>query len=100
MNQHEMMQAMQSGNTDRLVLRMAIVGHRTFACPLTKEILDVDRSFMIEATHADGRNEHIGPFNKSIYKASNLDAVTWFRCFLENLGKRLPDDIQLREIKG
>ena len=92
--------AIETGNTDRLFLRMAIMGHRTFFCPLTKEPLDVDRSFMIEATHVDGRNEHVGPFDKSIYRCSDLDAVTWFTCFLENMGKRLPDGIKLREVKG
>ena len=100
MNQLEMMKAMQDGNSDRLFLRLAIVGHSTFSCPITGIGLDVDRSFMIEAIHPSGREEWLGPFDKSVYESSDLDAITWLKAFLLDAGHEISDDIDLREIKG
>ncbi len=100
MNQLEIMEAMQVDNQDRLFLRLAIVGHSTFTCPITGIGLDVDRSFMIEATHPCGHQEWLGPFDKSVYQLRDLDAITWFKEFLSRSGHDVPDNVNLREIKG
>ena len=65
--------AMQTGNTDRLFLRMAITGHRTFSCPETGEGLDIDRSFMIELTDIHGDSVHFGPYDKSVYTSKGIE---------------------------
>ena len=94
------LEAMQNGNSDRLFLRLAIVGHSTLSCPITNMGLDVDRAFMIEAIHPSGRQEWLGPFDKSVYESSDLDAITWLKEFLLDAGHDVPDDIHLREIRG
>ena len=94
------LEAMQDGNPDRLFLRLAIVGHSNFSCPITGIVLDVDRSFMIEVTHPGGRQEWLGPFDKSVYESSDSDAITWLKQFLLNAGHEISGDIDLREIKG
>ena len=52
------LEAMQNGNSDRLFLRLAIVGHSTLSCPITNMGLDVDRDWeTIEIIiHCSGSN--------------------------------------------
>lgn len=70
--------AMNSGNTDRLELKMMIMNHRTFMCPITDLCLDVDRSVAFEITDQAGNTGIIGPYDQSALKLGS-DIETWIR---------------------
>ena len=92
MNDTDIFDAMNSGNTDRLELKMMIMNHRTFMCPITDLCLDVDRSVAFEITDPSGNTGILGPYHKTALKLGH-DVETWIR-------GRMPQGHRLRVIKA
>ena len=97
------LEAMQTGNTDRLVLKMAIQSHRTFMCPYTKKGLDVDRSFMVEMSSPQAE-KNFGPYDLSIIGDQSFD--DWLAQWLKNNGltstieECRANGVTFRQVKG
>lgn len=96
MNDFDVFEAMQSGNSDRLELKMLIMNHRTFCCPLSGKGLDVDRSVAFEVTEESG-SSIFGPFDPSGTMKTRKGDVPVIEFFSE---VNRADGVTVRVIKG
>ena len=92
----DVFEAMGTGNTDRLELKMLIMNHRTFSCPLSRKALDVDRSVAFEVTEESG-SSIFGPYDPS-GKMKTPRGLIPVIDFFEQVNRA--DGVTVRVIKG
>ena len=92
----DVFQAMGTGNTDRIELKMMIMNHRTFCCPLSGVGLDVDRSIAFDVTEG-AKTSTFGPFDPSA-KLETPKGKTPILEYFETVG--MVDGVTVRVIKG